>query len=34
MFILAEEGATDDAFNTLGVTLNGIFEEMAAEKEE
>ena len=34
MFILAEEGATDDAFNMLGVTLNGIFEEMAAEKEE
>lgn len=34
MFILAEEGATDDAFNMLKVTLDGIFEGMAAEKEE
>lgn len=34
MFILAEEGATDDAFNMLAITLNGIFEETAAEKEE
>ncbi len=32
MFILAEEGATDDAFNMLGVTLNEIFEETAAKK--
>lgn len=34
MFILAEEGATDDAFNMLKVTLDEIFEGMAAEKEE
>mgnify|MGYP004502214283 FL=1 len=34
MFILAEEGATDDAFNMLKVTLDEIIEEMATEKEE
>ena len=34
MFILAEEGATDDAFNMLTILLTEIFEEMAIEKEE